>query len=175
MPKATRTHTEDGEIPEGINSIYPPILLLIVVGLIIYWSYDYGETARRLPLLISTGTLILIVLDLLSRFRGRLGEWIHLALGAGFQDREMQQYPRWQAEIMQFVWVACCVISMALIGILPTIPVFIFLYMVIQGKQKVSFSLMIAALILTVVGLVFEVFLEYDLYRGMLLNRDGFE
>lgn len=168
------TQSDSDKIPKGVNSIYPPILLLVVVGLLIYWSYDYSETARRLPLLISTGTLVLIVLDLLSRFHGKVGALIRLALGAGFEDREMKHDPEWRLEILQAIWIASCVTSMALIGILPTIPIFVFLYMLVQGKQKIQFSLMIAALIVLVVGLVFEIFLEYDLYRGMLLNHDSF-
>ena len=93
-------------------------------------------------------------------------------LGAGFQDLEMKHDPEWRSEIRQVIWVACCVISMALIGILPTIPLFIFLYMIIQGEQKVVFSVLISALVVIAVGSVFEIFLEYDLYRGMLLNQD---
>jgi hypothetical protein len=174
MQNVSMTKPDGEDIPAGVKSIYPPILLLIVVGLLIYWTYDYGETARQLPLLISTGLFVLIILDLLSRIRGKVGTLIHLALGAGFQNREMTHSPHWRAEITQALWVVCCVTSMALIGILPTIPTFIFLYMVIQGKQKIVFSLVIAALVVLAVGLVFEIFLEYDLYRGMLLDPDRF-
>lgn len=175
MQKVTIAQADDEDVPAGVSSIYPPLLLSIVVGLLIFWSYDYGETARRLPLLISTATLVLIFLDILSRFNSKVGRAIRLTLGAGFKDREMQNNPAWRAELMQVFWVASCVVSIALIGILPTVPLFIFAYMVIQGKQKLAFSLMIATLILIVVGVVFEIFLEYDLYRGMLLNQDSFE
>jgi hypothetical protein len=170
MPNA-----ESNRIPTGANSIYPPILLLIVAGLFIYSTYDYGETARRLPLLIGTGTLVLIVLDFLSRFHSRVGALIRLALGAGFQDPEMKHDPRWRSEIMQVFWVAFCVISILLVGILPTVPTFIFLYMLIQGKQTFVFSLMVSVLVILIVVLVFEIFLDYDLYRGILFNREGFE
>lgn len=175
MHKATIAQAGGNDIPAAVRSIVPPVLLLILAGLLIYWTYDYGATARRLPLLIITSTFVLIILDILSRIRGKVGALIRLALGAGFQDREMQHYPDWRAEIMQFGWVAACVISMALLGILVTLPIFIFLYMVIQGKQKIVFSLMIATLVVVVVGSVFEILLEYDLHRGMLLNQVGFE
>ena len=171
---ASMTERESDKIPAVVNSIYPPILLLIVVGVLIHWTYDYGETARRLPLLVSTGTFALIILDFLSRLRGKAGALIRFALGAGFQNREMQHDPQWQSEVIQVIWVACCVSSMVLIGILPTIPLFIFLYMVIQGKQNIKFSLMVAIFVVVLVGLVFEIFLEYDLYRGMLLDQDSF-
>lgn len=163
------------EIAKGVKSIYPPLCLSILVGWLIYWSYDYGATARQLPLLVSKGLLVLIALDVVSRARFKIGALLHLALGAGFQDPEMKHTPDWRAESMQFAWVAACVIAMALIGILPTIPAFIFLYMVLQGRQPILFSLLVAGLIVCMVGVTFEIFLEYDLYRGILLNNSNFE
>jgi hypothetical protein len=166
---------ENDKIPSGIKSVYPPILLVILVGLLIYWANDYGETARRLPLLIGAGTLVFIVLDFISRFRGKFGALIRLSLGAGFQDPEMKHSPKWQSEIMQLVWVAFSVTGIVLIGILPTVPIFVFLYMLIQGRQNFLPSLMVSVLTVFVVTLVFEVLLEYDLYRGLLFNQDGLE
>lgn len=175
MLKAKTTEPDRDAAPASVRSIYPPILLLLVAGLLIYWSYGYGVTARRLPLLISTSTFVLIMLDILSRRRGKVGALIRSLLGAGFQDREMQHDPQWQSEIVQGTWLVTCVISMALFGILLTIPTFIFLYMVVQGKQKVIFSFLISTLAVVVIGMTFEIFLEYNLYRGMLLNQEGFE
>jgi uncharacterized membrane protein (DUF373 family) len=170
----TMTPTDDSnKIPAIIQSVYPPLLLMGLAGLLIYWSYDYGETARRLPLLVSSGIFVLIFLDLLSRFPNKIGALIQWTLGAGFQDREMKHDPNWRDEIVQITWVAICLAGMALFGILATIPMFIFMYMRIQGKQKPWFSLLIAAIVVAMVGLIFEFFLEYDLYRGMLLNDDG--
>lgn len=87
----------------------------------------------------------------------------------------MQHNLRWHAEVVQVGWLLCCVIAMALFGILITIPLFVFLYLVLQGRRKIGFSLLVAALVVVAVGFVFEFALEYELYRGMLLNRDGFE
>lgn len=87
----------------------------------------------------------------------------------------MQHDPHWHAEVVQVGWLLCCVIAMALFGILIAIPLFVFLYLVLQGRQKIGFSALIAVLVVVAVGSVFEIFLEYELYRGMLLNRDGFE
>lgn len=164
---------ENDATPAGTKSVYPPILLLIVVGLLLYWATGYGETARQLPILVSIGTLILIVLDLFSRLHGKLGTLIRSALGAGFQNQEMTSKPRWQSEILQFIWVACCVASIAFIGILPTMPMFIFLYMVIQGRQKIIISVIISILVLLLIGLVFELLLGYELHRGILFDPSG--
>ena len=165
---------QDERIPSGIKSVYAPIPLLILIGLLIIFTYDYGETARRLPLLIGTVTLLLVILDFLSRFPGKVGSLIRLSLGAGFQDPELKHNPQWRLEIMQMFWVAFCVISIVLVGILATIPIFVFLYTVTQGKQTISHGLAVSIVTVLVVALVFTVLLEYDLYRGLLFDHDGF-
>lgn len=161
--------------PTGVSSVYPPVLLLIAVALLIYWAYGYGETARQLPVLVGTGTLILIVLDIISRLRGKVGVVIRSSLGAGFQDREMDFNPRLQSEIIQLAWIVACVVSILFVGILPTVPMFIFLYLVIQGKRSFIFSVIVSLHVLLLVGLVFEVLLDYELYRGHQFGQDGFE
>jgi len=166
---------QNDETLTAVRSVYPPVLLLLAVSTFIYWAYGYGEAARQLPVLVGTGTLALIFLDILSRLHGRVGIAIRSALGADFQDREMTRDPRWQSEIIQFVWLMACVASVALIGILPTVPIFIFLYMVIQGRLGFVFSVIVSLLALLLVGLLFEVLLDYELYRGMLFDRDRFD
>jgi formate hydrogenlyase subunit 3/multisubunit Na+/H+ antiporter MnhD subunit len=165
---------QDERIPTGTRSVLAPIPLLILIGLLIFFSYDYGETARRLPLIIATATLALLILDFLSRPPGKVGRIIRLSLGAGFQDPELKRDPQWRSEIVQVIWVAFCVISILLVGILPTIPIFIFLYMVTNGKQTVVSGLTVSAITLLLVAIVFELLLEYELYRGLLFDRDGF-
>jgi hypothetical protein len=168
------TETEEETLPRGLISVLPPVILLIIVGIFLYWTLDYTQTARRLPMLIGIGTLLLIMLDIISRLPGRLGIYIRFALGAGFQDREMQFSPNWTSELKQLVWLMGCVISVVLIGILPTVPVFIFFYMFIQGRQGVLPSLLVAVAIMVVVWLVFEYLLEYQLFKGMLFDSDGY-
>lgn len=169
------TQAENDKTPRGMKSICPPLLLLIVAGLFVYRAYDYGDTARQLPMLVGAGALLLLLLDVLSRFDTKFSALARLALGAGFEDREMLTVPRWQSEIMQIAWLAACVAGIVLIGILPTIPLFVFLYIVIRGEQGITFSLFISLLVFLLVGLVFEVVLDYELYRGALFNRFGFE
>jgi len=165
---------ENEKTPAGTKSLYVPVPLLVLVSLLIFFTYDYGQTASQLPLLVSTVTLVLIILDFLSRLRGKIGTFIRMSLGAGFHDLEMKHDPEWRSEIVQVIWVAFCVISIVLIGILPTIPIFVFLYMVTQGKQTIVSSMMVSIFSVVVVALVFEVLLEYDLYRGLLFDQDSY-
>lgn len=175
MHNGNVSQTDRGSVPASVKSIYPPLLLALVTGLLLYFASEYGETARKLPILVASASLVLIVLDLVSRFRGNVGALVRSSLGADFDDPEMQHDPDWRSEVVHFLWVSACVASIVLVGILVTVPIFIFLYATIQGKQGVTNSLIVAALGVVVIALVFEVFLEYDLYRGMLLNQVGIE
>ncbi len=103
-----------------------------------------------------------------------MGDYIRFALGAGFQDREMQFSPYWLSELKQMAWLICCVFSVVLIGILPTVLLFIFFYTFIQGRQGFLPSLLVAISLTIVVWLVFENLLDYQLYRGMLFDSDGY-
>jgi cation transporter-like permease len=158
-----------------MRSVFPPIPPLIAVMLLISVASGYGETARQLPLIVGTSTLVLILLDIVSRLPGKAGAIIRSALGAGFQDPELTEEPRWQSEAIQLVWVATCVLGILLIGILPTVPIFIFSYMFVQGGQRLIVSVIVALLVLLLIGLLFEVALDYELYRGMLFDESGFD
>lgn len=166
---------ENERIRSDIRSVYPPLLLLTAVGLLIYWAYGYGETARQLPVLVGTGTAILVVLDILSRLHGKVAAVIRSVLGAGFQDRELTLESRWQSEIIQFVWMFSCVVGIVFIGILATVPAFVLMYMFIQGKQSLLFSMTISLVVLVLVGLVFEVLLDYELHRGLLFDQGKYD
>jgi len=168
------TETDQEKIPHEVSSFIFPVTLFIIVAFFLYWTFDYSETARRLPILIGCGTLLLVVLDFISRLPGKAGSYIRFALGAGFQEREMDFTPEWKAELRQLAWLTACVSSVVLIGILPTVPVFIFFYMFVQGRQGLLHSLLVALILSLTVWLVFEYLLEYRLYRGMLFDDDGY-
>ena len=166
--------TDQENLPREVSSIIPPVILFLILGVFLYWTFDYSETARRLPLLIGFGTLLLIALDFISRLSGKAGEYIRFALGAGFQEREMQFVPEWRSELKQLTWLIVCLSGVVLIGILPTVPLFIFFYMFVQGRQGFFPSLLVALFLVLVVWLVFENLLEYQLYRGILFDSDGY-
>jgi hypothetical protein len=166
-----KKQAENDGIRSGVTTLYPPVLLLIASALLIYRASGYGETARQLPVLVASGTLVLVVLDILSRLGGKVGGLIRSALGAGFHDREMTTEPRWQSELTQLAWVGGSVTSIMLIGILPTVPAFIFMYMLIQGRQDVLSSAIVSLLVLFLVGVLFEFILDYELYKGLIFDR----
>lgn len=154
----------------GTEGIWPPLFLLAVSIVMVWWSAQYGPEARLLPLIVSLAVSVLSLFDLASRFSGRLAQLVRVTLGADFNNREMKHDPEWRAELGQVAWMSGCVLLMLLIGILPGAPLFVFAYMWLQGRQHVSASLVAAVLVFAALGLVFEILLAYPLYRGLLLG-----
>jgi hypothetical protein len=164
----------DNQTPRAVGWIYPPLVLIAFSIVMIVWSYDYGEIARSVPLLVGYSLLVLSVIDLLSRFDLPFSGLLRAFWGADFRDREMKHDPTWTAELAQFLWVTGCVAGMLLIGILPTIPLFVMLFMAIHGRRRWLESAVVAAMALGFVFVVFEVLLDYQLYRGALFDPRGF-
>ena len=163
----------DGRAPRGIDSVYPPLVLLLSAVALIYAALDYGDDGRQLPLLVGGVAALLAVLDLLSRRRGPVGAWLRDAPGAGFAEREMKYSPPLAAELRQAAWLAVCIGLVLLVGLLPGVPLFVFLHAWRQGRQPLRHSTLAAILVAAACGLVFEFALDYQLYRGLLFGGRG--
>ena len=70
-------------------------------------------------------------------------------------------------EIVAVSWMATVVLAIYLVGFLPVIPVFVFLWMRIMGRNSVRDSLYLAIGTLGFVYIMFEIILEYELYPGV--------
>ena len=163
------------DAPKAVRSIYPPLVLIAVAFLMIVWSQRYNETARLVPLLVSYSLLILAFIDLVCRFDAAIINPLRDFWGADFQNREMKHDPQPAAEVSQALWMVGCVAGMMLIGILPTIPIFILFYIVINGRRPWLESLIVTAIVFAFVYVVFEILLDYQLYRGAFFDERGFQ
>lgn len=157
---------------KGINSLVPPALLAIVAAATWYAASGYGATARQLPMLVAGGIVVLATLDLLSRLPGAIGQVLRTALGAGFDEPEIELRAAWQREIAQVGWVVAAVAAVVLVGFLVAIPLFVFLYSRLNGSRSTPASVLAAVLATAAVALVFELLLDYTLYRGILFGAD---
>ncbi len=162
-------------VPKAVRSIYPPLVLIAIAIIMIVWSQRYNETARQVPLLVSYSLLVLAVIDLVCRFDQPLLRPLRDFWGADFQNREMKHDPSPAAEFSQIFWIIGCVAGMMLIGILPTVPVFIFFYIAINGGRPWLESLFVTAIVFAFVYVVFEGLLDYPLYRGAFFDERGFQ
>ncbi len=163
------------EVPRKVRSVWPPLLLLALSVGYAVWAQKYGDVPRLMPTIVGVATAILAVLDLLSRFDTRVGNFLKVAMGADFANREMNHDPSLRAEAAQIGWMMGCIVAMLTIGILPTIPLFIAGYMRLSGGRPWVSSALSALIVLAFVTLVFELLLDYELYRGVLFDERGFD
>jgi len=161
-------------VPRAVRSIFPPLVLIAVGIAMIVWSQRYNETARLVPQLVSYALVVLAFIDLVCRFEKPFLGPLRDFWGADFDNREMRHDPPPAAEVSQVLWIAGCVAGMMLIGILPTVPVFIFFYILINGRRPWLESLIVTAIVFAFVYVVFEMLLDYQLYRGAFFDERGF-
>ena len=162
------------DVPRKVRSIWPPLLLLALSVGYAVWAQKYGDVPRLMPTIVGVATAILAVLDLLSRFDTRVGNFLKVAMGADFANREMGHNPGLRDEVVQIGWMVGCILGILTIGILPTIPLFIASYMRLFGGRPWLSCALSALLVLAFVTLTFEVLLDYTLYRGVLFDPKGF-
>ena len=166
--------SDDSGAPKAVRSIWPAIVLAAFSVLMIVWSHDYSETARGVPVLVGWGMLALCIFDLLSRLNLPFSQLLKDFWGADFLNREMKHNPAWKADIAQALWVTGCVAGMVTVGILPTVPVFVMGYMAFHGGRRWVECIAVCGIVFGFVFVVFEVLLDYELYRGVLFDERGF-
>jgi hypothetical protein len=163
-------------VPPFVRSVYPPLAIMAVAAAMFFWSLSYdNETAREVPLLVSAGLFVLAVFDLVCRFDAPALGPLRDFWGADFRNPEMKHHPRFADEATQVAWMVACVAGIMLIGILPTVPIFVLLYMTVGGRRRWLEGLIVGAVVLAFVYGIFELLLDYRLYRGALIDPRGFE
>lgn len=160
--------------PRVVRSVAAPLVLIAASLMLLIWSSTFNETARQVPMLVAAALLVLSIFDFICRFDAPALRPIRDFWGADFRNREMRHDPRWTAEVAQILWMVACVVAMLSIGILPAVPLFVFLYIVANGRRPVIEGLATALVVFGFVYVVFEVLLEYELYRGALFDPRGY-
>ena len=160
-------------VPAAVASIWPAAVLLAVALGMFAWSETYSQQAAQFPAMVAMLMILLAILDLLSRVKGRLGDLVRRIGGAGFDRREMTHNPTARAEWSLVLWIAGAFAAMAVIGILPATPLFCTLFTRYRGQRSWRAALTVGVAVLAFQYVIFEWLLDYQLYRGLILARGG--
>jgi hypothetical protein len=155
--------------------VWPPLAIMAFAAVMFAWTLRYNDIARQVPLLVAGAIFVLGIFDLVCRIERRAFDPLRDFWGGDFRNPEMKHAPRVRDEFVQIGWMIACVTAMMLIGILPTVPLFILLYAMLQGRRPWLESLLVAAVVFVFVYGIFELFLDYRLYRGALFDPRGFQ
>ncbi|PHR56573.1 MAG: hypothetical protein COA47_12705 [Robiginitomaculum sp.] len=167
------TKANSETVPYSVRSIYPALTILVLAAAVYFWSQSYGEVARRLPSLVAITLTGLAVVDLWTRTKLPGSEMMRAFWGADFTRREMTHNPAVKKELGLMAWIGGCFVGMALIGILPTMPVFCVLFTRIRSQRPLKQAVFVGLIVLGFEAFVFELMLNYELYRGLLFEDGG--
>ena len=126
-----------------------PLALLIIVAVMMREAMTWNFKARIVPTIVGTGALIFTALSLFNQmFRERLGTEeaalaeqakaavsgkIHMDIASNIGHLSTETILFRGA--MFFAWMLAFMGSMALIGLIPTVPIFIIAYMRVEGRE----------------------------------------
>lgn len=160
-------------VPWLIRSVIPPLLLIALGLAMFYTALGFRGTAERFP---AASALLLIgfsLVDLYCRTNLPGAVAMHDFWGADFNRREMSTDPALREELVQIGWVLGCLVLVAIIGILPAMPIYCATYIRFSGGLSWKAAGMIGLGFMTFSILVFEWGLDFELYRGLLVSEGG--
>nr|WP_282960726.1 tripartite tricarboxylate transporter TctB family protein [Actibacterium sp. MT2.3-13A] len=149
------------------------MVLLVFAIAILALSHDYSESARRMPRLVAGTLTVLALLDLYGRSSLPGHRQLNSFMGSGFEHREMRYRPPLGKELVVLGWVLAAFAAIALIGILIALPLFCLSYVLLQARRPVFEAVLVASIVLIFQFVVFELVLDYELYRGLLFSKGG--
>jgi len=163
---------DSGDASRLIRSPLAPVVLIALGLATLVGGLGFRESAGRFPVAVSVLLIVLAAIDLYCRTglpgAGRMAAF----WGADFTRREMPHDPPLAAELREIGWVVAGFALMAVVGILPALPVYVGGYVLLRGMSPRIAAFVAAGMLVFVVG-VFELALDYTLYRGLLFTDGG--
>ena len=150
-----------------------PVTAMALTLFFLVISYQLSEKARMVPLLALYSNLVLVSLELVGRSQSGFGRTVRrVLLGnappmkilGGYRGKPLSRELGAIGMILGFCG------AVQLLGILPTVPFFVVLYMRLWSKMTLRTALTAAAIITVFVGVLFELILGVTLYQGLLFT-----
>jgi hypothetical protein len=142
--------------------------LLSLFLVMLYQSLGWSFEARIIPTIVGTGAILFCSLSLATdvfkrpieaggladKAKAVVSEKIHMDIAS-----KTSHLPGGVILIRGFLffgWMVGFLCSMALIGLIPTVPMFIIAYMRIEGREKYRHAILMAAIMVTIIYVVFD-------------------
>ena len=153
-----------------ISEYLPAFGLLLLTFVYLATAYTYKAEARAVPAGIAWVMVVLLVLDLVSRSRTKIGDTLMHALNpAGDADKvEKGEHYTVLRQIGAVLWLAGFVALMILIGILYAVPAFVFSSLLLRGRRQLWVCVLTAAGAALMIWALFVLVLQLELYPGIL-------
>lgn len=144
------------------------VVVMALLGTVVVFLLDIPtievSSSRILPLIIGSATLVLLVVQAIAEFRAPLTEQ---STGT---DRAVRRISNVTRESGVWLWLILTVACIYLLSFVVTVPVSIIAISRLYFRRSWRESLLLALFIWVVMMLVFGLWLEMPLGRGILLN-----
>jgi Tripartite tricarboxylate transporter TctA family/Tripartite tricarboxylate transporter TctB family len=151
------------------NNLYPAALLCLFV-VMLSQSFEWSFAARIIPTIVGTGAILFCSLSLINDIFGLHERNGGVAAEAGGEIKEGQKIHMDIASktghlpgktilvrgFLFFGWMASFAACMALIGLIPTVPIFIISFMRVEGREPWRIAIPMAACVVLLIYVVFD-------------------
>jgi hypothetical protein len=155
-----------------VTEYLPALGLLAFTAVYLGTAYTYSPDARAVPAGVAWVALVLAVLDIVSRTRTKLGlalmHWLNPAGDPG-KDEARPHYPALK-QLSAVLWMALFVVLMVLLGILYSVPLYVFGSLWLRGRRALWLSAGVAAGATLMIWVLFDLVLQLELYPGVLFS-----
>ena len=149
----------------------PAVIAFAIAVIFLTWSHAYEGRAHVVPMLIGWSAVVLTLVDILAQTNTRTGLALRgLLTGRPLDSSSSANGGTSSAPIIACLWTAAFVGLVALIGFIVAIPLYMLFFMRFQGRLAWRNSALFALLITAVIWVVFEQFLQYRIFEGMLFG-----
>lgn len=153
------------------KQLYVSILVLGLAVAFQAMSFELPGKGRMVPLLVGWIAIVLCALDIVAHTDTAFGRWIARVLsGTAHRVSEERRGPGVPAELAAFFWVVFACAGVIVFGFLWAVPVYVFAYMLFYGRKGAVQSGLTALCATLFLWVVFELLLEYEIYRGILFS-----
>jgi len=146
-----------------------PVLMLCIFGVMMAEAVTWNFSARIIPMIVGTGAIFFCSVSLLNEVfkdeihkkreeeraaRGEAAEKMHMDIASTIDDMTPKEIAIRGA--IFFGWMIGFLASMALIGLIPTVPLFIIAFMRVEGQEPWRITLLMAICTTALVYIVFD-------------------
>ncbi|ATW23719.1 tripartite tricarboxylate transporter TctB family protein [Candidatus Formimonas warabiya] len=144
------------------------ILLLLIMAA--YWliNLGYRPNTRLLPLFFMTITIIFQILAVIGDFKPEFGKKFDVDMFG--EERFEQDGPKSTKTPFVMIWMVAFFIAILLIGFIPSIAIFYFIFMQMYHKKPLLQSIAIPLSTAFIIFVVFELLMDFQLFRGLLFG-----
>lgn len=150
-----------------------PIFFVIFSIAFLVVAHRYAPASREVPVAVGYAGLALAFVDLLTRLRTPLGRKLKQMLSAGTEPVKVGRAEAGLSvarEGAAILWLVGFVVVTLTVGLLATIPSYVYLYMTTWGRRTRAHAVIGAIGATAFTYVLFELVLRYPLYRGVLFN-----